>query len=307
MSSLSPSSSPEKKVIFYAPRDDSFKDFIKGLLFTCSMSKESVNSIISDKKCMAIFEKAFTHESVDQEQNYQFLEKIGDSTVNKIIRFYIFRKFPKLKCMEGIKYISRLETDWKSGKSLSKLAQNKGFRPFISASQEKLDNDIIPLLEDTLEAFVGAVETIVDEKYGNCIGYRAAYAFVVKLLDEIKIDYSYDALFDAKTTVNVLYNHIKSQTGIDNVKYISAPKRIDYEYHDTELRMDIGDGMGSIVWGVSIGQKHKKRDAQKLAAQMAIKNMEERGRELMRQGLTTPLTTAVELLDSLRRETLKYF
>ena len=203
------SSSPE---ILFAPRGTQFVDFIKSVLMRCTFSKSELKTITNDEACLTRFKDAFTHESADPDRNYEFLEKIGDSCVNKCIRFYIIKKFPSLHTKQGVEYISELESKWKSTSYLSSFADKLNFKSFISADVDSISKNIRTRSEDVFEAFIGALELNVDSIRGDNTGYGVCYEFMTSLLDEIKVVYSYEQLINSKSRLNELFLGLKDNS-----------------------------------------------------------------------------------------------
>lgn len=197
--------------IIYASRGQEFIDFISSLLRRLHLSLKIKRLLISGEY-LKRFERAFTHESADKKHNYQFLEKIGDSTINKIIRFYIIKKFPELHNKEGVEFISELESKWKSTSTLSQMADKLGFKRFISADEDSIMKNIRCRSEDVIEAFIGALELNIDHILGPCEGYKYCFSFMASLLDTIPINYTYEQLINSKTRLNELFLGIKSGT-----------------------------------------------------------------------------------------------
>lgn len=170
--------------------DPEFKAFIEKNLRRAGLNSRSIKKY-TDKDGMSIFATAFMHKSLveDAAGNYEFLEIIGDGIINSIITRYITEiRFPG---MINVHWINTLKSDWISKRKLSLIAQNQGFPFYISYSdeyEEKLKNPRIrdSLYEDTMEAFVGAVAKVIDQKEGVVgPGYGIAFLIIKSYLDEI--------------------------------------------------------------------------------------------------------------------------
>ena len=101
----------KKKTIYDNPylakRDHTFKEMIEKVLQN-RISQKYIDMILT-KEGMTYFSKAFTHSSVDPNNNYEFLETLGDLTLNKCVLFYLCRRFPQLNCPAGSDMISKLK------------------------------------------------------------------------------------------------------------------------------------------------------------------------------------------------------
>lgn len=275
----------EELKIIYAPRDESFTKFIRTLLLRGNLLEDSINALLSSPKYINRFKNAFTHETADPDNNYQFLEKIGDSCVNKCIRFYIIKKFPKLHNKQGVEYISELESNWKSTAYLSQFADKLNFKKFISADEDSINKNIRARSEDVFEAFVGALELNIDDYKGDCTGYGVCYKFVSSMLDDIKVEYTYEQLINSKSRLNELFLGIKD----DNLKmkYETVSEVDDINGRTFKSKITIGKKtMGNsehfcklnIKYRENIGVVYKepyrkKVVAEKVAAEVAIYNL----------------------------------
>lgn len=202
-----------EKGCYFGPRDETFKDLIFEIL-----KKSGVKHLktLTNGKSLTIFASAFTSESIDKNSNYQVLEQLGDLSANKFIVYYIYRRFPQLKCAEGVKVAARLRINYGSKHSFAKIAEKCGFWPFISATNELRSREKESLLEDVFEAFLGAVEIILDthtaEKFEENkdefigVGYANVYKILRTLFDEMPISLEYEDLYDAKTRLKELFD-----------------------------------------------------------------------------------------------------
>lgn len=195
--------------IIIAPRDDTFKIFLTSLLQRGGLEQNIIDNILQDSRCFKLFSNAFTHLSADPLNNYEFLEKLGDATVNKIIRYYIIMQFPELHNKEGVEYISLLETKWKSTSCLYSFAQKLNIKQFISADKDYTDIKVRTTSEDIFEAIVGAMELSINLLYPDNYGYNICYNFVVSLLKDINIKYTYEQLLNSKSRLNELVLGVK--------------------------------------------------------------------------------------------------
>ena len=279
--------SEEEVKIIHAPRDNSFKEFIRSLLQKADLDKMVIKVLLKPRS-LKLFADSFTHESANEEHNYQFNEKFGDTTVNKSIRTYITYKFPKLQNKEGVEYISELESKWKSTEQLSRFANDLGFKEFISADEERLDKNIRATSEDVFEAFVGALEMNIDREFDIGEGYCTCYKFMERLLNTINISYTYEQLINSKSRINELILGMKnhnlklkyvSNKNVEDAIFSSKVYIVNKETKSEEL---IGDSNNLNRLDVSYQQNfkgvyrppfRKKVVSEKAAAEVAIYNL----------------------------------
>jgi len=198
--------------MYLGPRDKSFTDFIVSLLEIAKIPSDYLNILTSDES-MIEYSKGFTSKSYDSVNNYEMYELLGDVTANKVIKWYVLRRFPEFNCSEGVPAIARLLIKYGAKVSFCSLAESCGFWKFISASDQKRQRSKKNLLEDTFEAFCGVTESILDDKVRFGLGHEIVYNFISSLFDTIEMPIRYTDLFDDKTILKEVFDPIKNQVG----------------------------------------------------------------------------------------------
>lgn len=272
--------------IYLGDRGVSFKKLITSLLKKGNIKQKYID-LLTTPESMDVFAAAFTSEQVDDNNNYQVYEQLGDLTGNKFIVWYIYKRFPQLKCAEGVKVAARLRINLGSKNSFCSIAENFGFWDFISATNELRHRKKKPLLEDVFEAFLGATETILDGHTKIGVGYACVYKILGAIFDEIPISLKYEDLYDAKTRLKELFDIHSEKLGPlryeekrEELVAYSMIYRLDGGRYDT--RQDGTVNMNSIVGKykkVLIGQGSAalKSDAEQVAAADALKNLAAQG------------------------------
>ncbi len=250
-----------------------FKKFITSLLEYGGLSKKNIMEFTDDES-MKEFRTAFIHKSYDEYNNYELLEFLGDVTLNDIAAHYILEKHPKIVSK---KWLTRLKHNLTSKNALSGIANRHNFaehtlygkeiREVILFSKEKEDllknKTYITMLEDTFEAFVGALTCIVNSKYRIGIGYVVAYTVVKKFIGEIEITLKYEIDFDAKTQIKEIFD----QCGWEFDKNIKS-------YYDRNVGMWVSKIFGfpkenKVMLGTS--KDISRNDSQQEASRKAVK------------------------------------
>jgi dsRNA-specific ribonuclease len=216
--------------IFFGIRGNEFKEFIKGLL-SLGKIKKSYIDILTEDESIKEYEKAFTSEQVDEKNNYQFYEQIGDVAANKFMVYYMYRRFPQLKCPEGVKVAARVKINYCSKESFSRIAEEYDFWKYITAPCLLRENNRKDLLEDVFEAFIGVTEYLIDEKvkykendiYG--VGYASVYRILKVIFDKIEINIKHEELYDAKTRLKEVFDLYRERLG--EIKYESMHRDIN--------------------------------------------------------------------------------
>jgi len=197
------------KEIIYGNRDSLFKDFLKKILNRSNLKSKYINYLVND--CISTYNNVFTHISVDTDNNYEYLEILGDVTCNKSIVWYIKERFPHLRNSDGVKVIARLRINLVSKKNFSNIANHLGFFPFISCDKEIYDQKGKSLLEDVFEAFFGATELLIDDLLGVGTGYCICYRIIKSILDEMDISLKYEHLYDSITRLKETFDYYRQQ------------------------------------------------------------------------------------------------
>ena len=198
---------PSEKI--YGRRDAVFRSFIQSILQKGQLKQKYVDQITDDVG-MALYSRAFTHQSIDAEQNYEFLEILGDVTCNKIVVWYIKDRFPVLQNTAGVKVIARLRINLVSKKNFSLLAENLGFGDFISCEKEIKEQKGKALLEDAFEAFFGATEMLLDSVVHPGAGYGVCYRILKDIFDKLPISLKYEDLYDPITRLKETFDFYRS-------------------------------------------------------------------------------------------------
>lgn len=205
--------------IYFGKRGDEFKKFIVDLLKLGKVKKSYVDILTNDEN-MKLYSAAFTSDLVDDTNNYQVFEQLGDKTVNKFIIWYIYRRFPQLKCPEGVKVAARVQINYCSKTSFAELAYKYSFWKYITATNEVRETNKIDLLEDVFEAFIGVTEWIIDnnikfkDKDIFGVGYASVYRILETMFNEINISLKHEDLYDAKTRLKEVFDLHVEKLGV---------------------------------------------------------------------------------------------
>ena len=200
-----------------------FKSLIERTLKLTSLSNSSIKSLLDDRKfifnqkhlsALELYENyVFTAPCYDAAINYEFLEILGDSTINKAIVTHFTRRFPKLQCPQGVRTIARLKIKYVSKDTFYKFAEKLGFWDFIKASPDTRERRKKPTLEDVFEAFCGATEWIINKKIGSDIGYHIIQKLIDCLFNDIEISLEHNELYDAITRLKETQDYHLSKEG----------------------------------------------------------------------------------------------
>ena len=198
--------------IFTGDRSIRFKNLIIGILKRANLTSEHIARYTTADN-MAIFSQAFTAASADDTVNYEMFEQLGDVTANKFIVWYMYRRFPQLRHPLGVKVVARLRINYGARQTFNEIGERLGFWDFISASVDDRSRKKKDLLEDCVEAIVGAIEFIIDNDSRPGVGNAVAYDILKSVFDELEISLEYEELYDAKTRLKELFDFHKGELG----------------------------------------------------------------------------------------------
>lgn len=214
--------------LYQGIRDESFKNLLTTILKRGNVNQDVID-VLLDEEGMKLYEIAFTHPSFDSENNFEYLEFLGDGVVNTAIVWYISKRFKHLQGSKGVKILARLKINLISKKNFADCAQRLHLWDFISCSDVVRSTCKKKVMEDVFEAFFGATTFLMDYKVFNCSGYAVVYAIVSSLFDELEISLKYEDLFDARTRIkelfdlykdigNLVYDTVKDTNNVFNTK-----------------------------------------------------------------------------------------
>lgn len=268
----------ESKIgIHFGDRNETFKTIIHNVLKKGKIGKKYTDLLLSPPS-LKRYSAAFTSELVNEIDNYQVYEQLGDLSCNKFIVSYIYSRFPKLKCSEGVKVVARLRINYGSKESFSKISEELKFWEFITAPIEVRERRKKDLLEDVFEAFIGVTESILDEDVRQGIGYACVYKILTGIFESKEISLKYEDLYDAKTRLKELFDLFGEKLGPLNYTSIGGGE---------EKKGDLPAVAIPIVCTVSRGKVPRvtictasadtKAEAEQIASQIAIEKMMKEG------------------------------
>jgi ribonuclease-3 len=193
-----------------------------------------------------------------QESNNERLEFLGDSVLGLAVADYLYERFPESE--EG--FLTKMRTKLVNGQMLARLALELDLGDWLIVSKQIEDNNgrsNIKLLEDTFEAFLGAL--FLD--FGDC-GFIVTKRFIINLLESY-IDFS-DLVLENSNYKGIFLKYYQ-QIHNDSPKFyelrVTTTKHGGKEYH-----MSIKNKNGHVI---STGKGYNKKAAEADAAYNALK------------------------------------
>ena len=155
------------------------------LMIRGKLKPKYVLKLLETPAVITYYERAFTHKSYDPINNYEFLEFLGDGTVNNCTKWYISRKFNEYDLtLQPQEPLSRLMITIVQNKTLADLAFKMGFWAYLRSSMSQRQSDMKDMLEDMFESFIGTTQWVIDEYIGMGAGYAICYNIIESILEE---------------------------------------------------------------------------------------------------------------------------
>jgi len=206
------------------PDDDKFRDFVTDLLKNHSGLNDETIDILTDPTGLPLFQKAFTSKTFSTLNNYEQLEFIGDTIVNDAVSLFIFNKYPDYT----VEWLTYIKHSIISSLGLSTVATELNFWSHIRYKLEGKLNEKEKLLEDVLEAFVGALRQVIDSKASELcggdppfgLGTLLTHKFIFSVLEKMVerdpdfVSDSWEKVKDPKTRIK----QMMSKHGFGDIK-----------------------------------------------------------------------------------------
>lgn len=181
--------------------DTEISEFVIPILVNRGKVELEIAKRLMDAEGIALLKRAFTHWSMDWDYNYEMLEALGDTTYNKAVTYIIRRKFPSLnddpngnyKLTEASKlYKSKTKAPiFSDALGLCKMARYVSliYQPQAETYPDKLNQLVMDnkMKTDLFEAFLAAVEDLIDSKVSQNLGYAITYNIIESLFENIEL------------------------------------------------------------------------------------------------------------------------
>jgi dsRNA-specific ribonuclease len=246
--------------------DKGFEVFLKSIL--APVAKEEIIQKIIHPNTLCMWKKAFTHETIDLNDNYEQLETTGDRVLELCFLKYLLRKFPDLSPQE----ITELKS-----KYMSKIYQGTTSRKLGFGDWIRVGNDIssISILEDVFESFFGALFEISDNIIGDGVGYVLCLKFLTLIFEDVKFDLS-KAQGHPRSQIKEIFEMLKLEPEIQeittNEKGTNVVLSITDQTFNDLIELEKMDKNCSTVIGIGFGPY--KTNAVNLAYSNALEYLE---------------------------------
>lgn len=195
-----------------------------------------------------------------QEDSNERLEFLGDAILNLVVGRYLFERYPTLN--EG--FLTTTRTKLVNGEMLANLSRQLNLSEFILLSHQIESNkgrSNKNILEDTFEAFIGAIFIDFEEKDGS--GFKHSNDWIVNVLEEY-VD------FTELMTQNTNYKDKLVKYCQHNYQFIPKFFEIDVkEVNGSKIHtIYVKNNLGCVI---GIGKGQNKKYAEVDASKKALK------------------------------------
>ena len=232
---------------------------------------------ILDKDGMKIMTTAVTHWSLREEEDYDIWETLGDSTLNKIMIWYMYRRFPhasseqlteakKINVSKGQfpiyaqtlqlpQYVRYKNIQYQSGKNILTISLDKSMK------------------EDTFEAFFGALEFLIDSKIILGSGYLIVYNIVTHILDQQQMTIDLSKIKDSITQLKEIFDSRKKLGDSYTYSYDYNTKKetvILMFNRELDSPVKMKDGKNPHIIKLEVTNVSNEKDGQRKASEKAL-------------------------------------
>jgi dsRNA-specific ribonuclease len=269
--------------------DNELKTFLINLLEFRGNVKREIAEQLFDEQGLKFIKQAFTHPSMLEYQNYEFYELLGDTSANKCILWYIYRRIPSLKNEDNpAMLMTELKKKYVSKKLFSPFCKTLGLHNFIrwkELSYMELDNIKTVLMDDSMyedvfESFCGCLEDLIDTRIMPLTGIGVLYNIISTVMDGIEIITDLTELFDPKSQIKELLEdpkvskYIEKQIVYNKLKTQSNKKKVSldliFKEYPCKPSSELIEKDGKLIKTIISNEHFTVQEAEKDAAKKAL-------------------------------------
>jgi dsRNA-specific ribonuclease len=277
---------------------NAIKENISDILSKFMKPKEMQN--FTNDKAMTHWEKAFTHESVDYNNNYELFEHYGDVVLKYLFTKYLITIYPGLK----VSGYSRLQHYYQARGPQGRLSLKLGFMKLLRI--RGIIDDMEKVRGDMFESFFGALSTIADESLPG-LGAAVCYNVIVTVYDDEEIDIRKIELDPKSKYVQIFQRHgytrgLEEITEIDNGIKLSVMVPYDANAFLKSNGIDIGDGTVIIAEGTGFSdQEIRDRVYEEALTELVKFGVTPEWSEMLKKGVDRSSADNVLLNDAMEK------
>lgn len=232
------------------------------------------SKLLDKPKSLGLYSTAFTSESFDQDNNYEFLRGLGEMTLQQVIVQYIIETYPNIFTPEKKAIVTDMKKFLVQGDFFIDYLKKIGgssYIKFLGSSSGSIHTDPSDrILLEVFQAFLGATERLLS--HNREIGYKTCYLIVKDILSKNPLpEISYEILVDPKTILKEMIDRKIPRLGYIQYK----DEKLEGVYTSEGIFTELGGSTFyvKILRGGDVigeGWSREKSSAEKQAARRAI-------------------------------------
>jgi dsRNA-specific ribonuclease len=151
-----------------------------------TLRPEDAAIIFDEQSMMNYWVPAFTHRSVDNDENYELLEAYGDTVLDMCLAVYARKTFGDENLSEAI--LNDLKDQYMSEDFQSAMFHGLGLGDYIRMDKALQLNK--KMEEDVFESMFGALNNVVDDRIQFGLGYTYCFNLFRHLFTNVQINLS---------------------------------------------------------------------------------------------------------------------
>ncbi len=204
--------------------NEEFHEFIIDIITRMGLSSEDINKLFhKDIKIanMNEFAKCFVTRAANKHYNYEIYELTGDSCLNNSVVMYFYtqlqstierKKIQNPRFVPDVRlvdYFNKLKAFYISTKEYADIANRLGFNEFLKKGKRDVHSENDKFLEDSIEAFIGCFEVLVDRCIQPYYAHQFVSNFVKYIFSSRHINYHPSILYDSITLLKETNDQLK--------------------------------------------------------------------------------------------------
>ena len=230
-------------------------------------------------KHISFFYTAFNDVNYDMNDNNYALSILGNQTFTKCLLWHFRNKFPFL----NEEVLTKIANKQVENRSVAKyfddtyhiwdfISCDNSQREFLKNNPEKIHIKL-DIIQKVFDALCASVEIILDSHYPIGVGYAHAHQIIVHSLNQMKISYKHEDIYDRVGILNDIKSSVRNKLGGD------------IKYEDEEVYLNQEKMYKVSVYFVKYNNKkligestaHVKADAKEAAARQAFDEIQKMG------------------------------
>lgn len=246
---------------------------------------------------MAFVTRKYNNANFKQEcdkYNYEYLEFFGDTFLKAAMVEIVTKRFPQAINNNGKDFCSKIIIEYCKDENLVHVAKKYNFNLFIKALDHEKETELEKILEDVVEAFIGALWiSCRDNEKSNMYRFEIIESFVRLIFDDIegRVPIKYLTISNPKNILNVTMHSqtlcsgprireltykttpIQSETTTDQTMAFHVKKQRPMQFTSHLFALIEDENNVRVHELIGCGTSDKKKEAENQAARAGIETL----------------------------------